>query len=237
MPEAVNLASRVIAVSLSTAKDLKAEMPDCSDKIIVIPLGAPKLLAVNSKGLLKSLGISEPFILFVGTIEPRKNLSRLLEAYARLSTYLNPLANLVIAGGVGWGDVDLVKMVRRLGLQEHVRILGYVSEEQLTALYRHAKFLAMPSIYEGFGLPLVEAMAHGCPVLTSLSSSMPEVAGNAGFFVDPWDINSIESGLRELMINKELLNGLANNALLSASRFSWDRSAKQTLDLFEAMVL
>lgn len=237
MPEAVYLADRVIAVSLSTARDLCEEMPRCRDKINVIPLGVSKILSVQSKEVIDSIGITKPFILFVGTLEPRKNLFRLLEAFANASKILNYPMTLVIAGGPGWGDLDFQKKINILGLQDHVCMLGYISEMQLSALYQSAFFLAMPSLYEGFGLPIVEAMARGCPVLTSNCSSMPEIAGNAGILVDPTNVASIEAGLVKLMTNKDLRKMLANNALICASRFSWDFTATATLSLFEELNL
>jgi len=134
---------------------------------------------------LASLGIVKPYVLFVGTLEPRKNLRRLLGAWAGLPAALRQSHQLVIAGGKGWGGVDVPQLVQALGLGDTALVLGYVSDAQLAGLYAHARFLAMPSLYEGFGLPLVESMAHGVPVLTANCSAMPEVAGDAGVLVNP----------------------------------------------------
>jgi glycosyltransferase involved in cell wall biosynthesis len=115
-------------------------------------------------------------------------------------------------------------------------VLGYVDEPKLAALYAHAKFLAMPSLYEGFGLPLVEAMMHGTPVLTANNSSMPEVAGDAGLLVDAQDINSIRDGLMNLLSDEVLRNKLGNNAIIQAIKFNWDDSARQLVSAFNDVI-
>ena len=131
------------------------------------------------------------------------------------------------------GGVNVASIAERFGVQRNVRVLGYVSEEQLSTLYSHALFLAMPSLYEGFGLPLLEAMARGVPVLTSNCSSMPEVAGDAGVLVDPYDVASIMRGLVEMLENSARRSEFSKLAVLNATRFSWDKTAKETLEVFE----
>lgn len=232
MPEAVRLADRVITVSAHTAEDLLKEIPKAQGKIHSIPLGVSQLAPATSRESLASLGLDEPYFLFVGTLEPRKNLARLLEAFSRLPSNLKQCAVLAIAGGPGWGGVDVNMIAEKFGIKDRVRILGYVSEEQLATLYAHALFLAMPSLYEGFGLPLLEAMSRGTPVLTSNCASMPEVTGDAGVLVDPHDANSISQGLSMLLGNGMQRNILACRAMANAERFSWDRAAEETLQIF-----
>jgi glycosyltransferase involved in cell wall biosynthesis len=232
MPEAVRLADRIITVSAHTAKDLLMEMPNAQGKIHPIPLGASLLANAASRESLASLGLAEPYFLFVGTLEPRKNLARLLEAFSRLPDNLRHSAVLAIAGGSGWGGVDVATIARKYGVQDRVRVLGYVSEEQLATLYTHALFLAMPSLYEGFGLPLIEAMSRGIPVLTSNCASMPDVAGDAGLLVDPHDVASISRGLSEFLCDNTKISALANRAIANAARFSWERAAEETLQVF-----
>jgi glycosyltransferase involved in cell wall biosynthesis len=236
MPEAVRLADRVIAVSAHTAKDLLKEMPFAQGKVRSIPLGVSLLAPVTSRESLVSLGLEEPYFLFVGTLEPRKNLARLMEAFSRLPDSLKLRAVLAIAGGAGWGSVDVAKLAEKFGVQDRVRVLGYVSEEQLAALYTHALFLAMPSLYEGFGLPLIEAMSRGTPILTSNCASMPEVAGDAGILVDPHDVSAITQGLSEFLGNDVKRSALASRARANVDRFSWDRSADETLLVFEEAI-
>ena len=232
MPEAVRLADRVITVSGHTAEDLLREMPNARGKVSPIPLGTSFLAPAASRESLTSLGLTEPYFLFVGTLEPRKNLTRLLEAFARLPDSLRSRAVLAIAGGKGWGGVDVATIAERFGIGDRVRVLGYVDDSQLATLYAHALFLAMPSLYEGFGLPLLEAMSHGTPVLTSNCASMPEVAGDAGVLVDPCDVDSVAHGLSELLSHDARRNALACLAKTHAASFSWDRAAEDTLRIF-----
>lgn len=236
MPLAVRLADIVVADSRATADAVNKEFFINSDKLNVVPLGANLAVSVVPIESLQQLGIKSSYFLFVGTLEPRKNLTRLLTAYSQLEESLKEQTMLVIAGGKGWGGVDIRNMVSELGLVNHVCILGYVDEPTLTALYSNAQFLAMPSLYEGFGLPLVEAMIHGVPVVTSNNSSMPEVAGNAGLLVDALDVSSIMNGLKMLITNEELRGKLAANAKVNAARFNWDESAQKLITTFEKAV-
>lgn len=236
MPAAVHLADRVITVSCHTAQDLVEEMPESERKVRVVYSGGASLYPAASRESLSIMGIDRPYFLFVGTLEPRKNLHRLLEAYATLSEDIKKNILLVIAGGKGWGGVDVQAVAAQLGLSDCIRAVGYVSEESLATLYAHAIFLTMPSLYEGFGLPLLEAMARGTPVLTSDCSSMPEVAGDAGLLVNPHDVGSIANGLLTLIINEKLRQDMAQRAQVNAGRFSWQKAADETLRIFDEAV-
>ena len=236
MPEAVRQSDRVIAVSSSTAKDIEIEMPFAAGKVRTVPLGNSVTDNPQPRKALADLGLEVPYFLFVGTLEPRKNLARLLEAFSRLKPNEAGGAVLAIAGGTGWGGVDVDDLIYQWGLQGRVRKLGYVSDQQLATLYAHALFLAMPSLYEGFGLPLLEAMSRGIPVLTSDISSMPEVAGEAGVLVSPHDVDSIARGLAALLGDAAFRLELASRAVDSASRFSWDRAAQETMNTFEEAI-
>ncbi len=236
MPHAVRASDRVVAVSESTARDIEHAMPFAVGKVRAIPLGAAELGEPGPRESLEALGLSGPYFLFVGTLEPRKNLGRLLEAWSRLPPSLGGGAVLAVAGGVGWGGVDVQAMVLSLGLQDRVRVLGFVSDQQLATLYAHALFVAMPSLYEGFGLPLLEATSRGVPVLTSNISSMPEVAGDAGVLVSPLDVDSITRGLSQMLGDSKCGAELAGRAVASARRFSWDRSARRTMEVFEEAI-
>ncbi|MHB9100666.1 MAG: glycosyltransferase family 4 protein [Sulfuricella sp.] len=236
MPAAVRLADRVITVSRHTAQDLVEEMPEAESKVRVVHLGGASLYPAASPESLNLMGIDRPYFLFVGTLEPRKNLLRLLEAYATLPEDIKKNILLVIAGGKGWGGVDVQAVAARLGLSDCIRVVGYVSEESLATLYAQALFLAMPSLYEGFGLPLLEAMARGTPVLTSECSSMPEVAGDAGLLVNPHDVGAIANGLSTLIMNEKLRHDLARRAQVNAGRFSWKKAADETLRIFDEAV-
>ena len=236
MPPAIRASDRVVAVSTSTAADIEREMPFAAGKVRAIPLGAAELGEPGPRDSLSGLGLSGPYFLFVGTLEPRKNLGRLLEAWSRLPPSLGGCTVMAVVGGAGWGGVNVQAMVVKLGLQERVRVLGFVSDQQLGTLYAHALFLAMPSLYEGFGLPLLEATSRGVPVLTSDISSMPEVSGDAGVLVSPLDVDSIAKGLAQLLDYPKLRSDLARCAVASAQRFSWDRSARRTMEVFEEAI-
>lgn len=236
MPEGIRIADRIIAVSEHTALDLRIEFPAMKHKIRTIPLGISLLSTVAPRDSLASLGLTGQYFLFVGTLEPRKNLARLIAAFSALPQRLRETVCLAIAGGDGWGGVNVASIAERFGVQSNVRVLGYVSEEQLATLYSHALFLAMPSLYEGFGLPLLEAMARGIPVLTSDCSSMPEVAGDAGVLVDPHDVSSIVKGLVQMLESGARRSELSKLAVLNAARFSWDKATKETLEVFDEAI-
>lgn len=236
MPLAVRTADEVVADSQATADAVKKEFAIDSNRLSVVPLGANLVKSATPFESLRKLGIDRPYFLFVGTLEPRKNLIRLLTAYSRLAESLKQNTMLVIAGGKGWGSVNIKDVVTKLNLLDYVRLLGYVDEPTLAALYANAKFLAMPSLYEGFGLPLVEAMGFGTPLLTSNNSSMPEVAGDAGLLIDPHDLASIQIGLTQLIVDDELRVKLVANAQKNTVRFNWDASAEKLVGVFEKAV-
>jgi glycosyltransferase involved in cell wall biosynthesis len=160
----------------------------------------------------------------------------LLKAYASLSHKLRRDYLLVIAGPQGWGGLDVRTEAVRLGIFESIKVTGYVSEDVLSTLYYHAEFLAFPSLYEGFGLPIVEAMAAGTPVLTSNVSSMPEVAGDAALLVDPFDEESIADGLKTLLTLESEALRLASRARANAARFSWQIAARELHDVLAEAV-
>lgn len=237
MPNAINVADRVVADSQSTADAIAAEFPHARNKTQVVYLGATAFPAPGPFDSLTAFGIDRPYFLFVGTLEPRKNLCRLLKAYASLSSEHRKRCLLVIAGGKGWGNEDLATLIHSLGVGESVRLTGYVDDVMLATLYRHTRFLAMPSLYEGFGLPLVEAMSFGAPVLTSDTSSLPEVAGDAGVLVDPLSVSSVADGLTKMIADDGLRDGLASKAKANAARFSWQNTTSQLLKIFEEAIL
>ncbi len=236
MPHAVKMADLVLADSDATKISIIDTFCIDANKLSVVHLGVTDINTDPLQNLLEPLGIKQPYFLFVGTLEPRKNLARLLTAFSQLPSHLKEGIDLVIAGGAGWGNIDIENKVKELGLDSHVRLLGYVDDQTLNTLYKYAEFLVMPSLYEGFGLPLIEAMAHGVPVLTSNNSSMPEVAGEAGFLVDPLDVGSISHGLSEMINNKTLRAELASKAKPTAENFNWDKSAQQFITALEQLL-
>jgi glycosyltransferase involved in cell wall biosynthesis len=218
-------AARVIAVSKATADDLTELYGVEPARISVVPLGVEPPGAADqaaAAGLLADLGVRGPFLLAVGTLEPRKNLPRLLAAFGEITDEL-PDHFLVVAGPVGWGPT-----LRPTWDSVRVKLAGPVDDPVLQALYRAAEGLAYPSLYEGFGLPVVEAMAHGLPVLTSDRSSLPEVAGDAAMLVDPLDRGAIAKGLVRLVTDSALRRRLADAGPRRAARFTWSATAAGT---------
>lgn len=236
MPEAVRLSDRVIAVSDHTAKDLAELIPISIGKTVRIHLGPPAADRESPSAGGPGPGPTEPYILFVGTLEPRKNLARLIAAYAQLPAETRTKAKLAIVGGRGWGGVDVTALAERHGVSGDVKLLGYVSDAELGRLYSEALFLAMPSLYEGFGLPLLEAMSRGTPVLTSNRSSIPEVVGDAALLIDPEDTGAISKGLATLLEDKSLTADLGRKARLRSGAFSWDRSVNEAFKIFDQAV-
>lgn len=231
MPEAIKAADMILADSQSTADGIADTYPWASDKTRVVHLGMTPLPKAQPLSALEPLGIGGSYVLFVGTLEPRKNLNRLLNAYAQLPRELRQVHPLVIAGGKGWGGIELEALIRSLGLEGTVRVLGYVDDALLSTLYAHALFVAVPSLYEGFGLPIVEAMSFDKAVLVG-GGSLPEVAGAAGQVVSPGDEASIRSGLLKLMDpeHRKLKESVAGQR---ARQFTWESAARDIVNVFE----
>ncbi len=236
MKPGVTVADEIVAVSAATADVLKAAFPRCREKLNVIHPGLTAIAGTLVPKKLSSFGIDRPYILFVGTLEPRKNLPRLLQAYAALPEATRQRFLLVLAGGQGWRLGDLKQQVAALRIESSVRLTGYVSDTDLAQLYSYARFLAMPSLYEGFGFPIIEANAMGLPVLTSNTSSMPEVAGEAGILVNPSDVQSILDGLESLAMDGALHTRLAASARANSQRFNWSESALQLEHIFKRAI-
>lgn len=223
MPASLARASRVIAVSNSTKRDLVESFAVDENKIEVIYEAAGEILIVDPMR-----EIEWDYFLFVGTSEPRKNLKRLVEGFRHYRSLGGEKA-LVIVGAKGWGDTS-----DGAWQGDGILSLGYVSDSRLNGLLKHATALVLPSLYEGFGLPLLEAMQRGVPVITSNISSMPEVMGGAGIAVDPMDRNSISQALIR-MGHKSERDLLAARCFVQSACFSWDTAARQSLDIIESM--
>ena len=182
------------------------------------------------KAIREKFNLPQNFVLFVGSIEPRKNLKNLICAYLQLNKNIRQKHKLVLVGFKGWNNKDIMQLLDNS--KEDVEYLGYVSNEELGKLYNLATVFAYPSFYEGFGLPPLEAMASGCPVVTSNAASLPEVCGDAAYYIDPYDIDSISQGIHRVITDKELRNLMVQKGLAKAAEFSWTKSAQQHLKLF-----
>lgn len=233
MPFSLRRADIIITVSQSTADDVLRYYPECVGKVRVIPLASSmeSIVDIEPSGL-QPLIPDELYVLFVGTIEPRKNIINLLTAFSELPAKIRSEYKLVVVGDKGWGRLRLHEKIMSLGLTGSILMLGQVTEPHLKCLYRNAYCLAMPSLYEGFGLPIVEAQSFGVPVITSNCSSMPEVAADGAIYVDPFDVGSISNALQTLLSDRALRDELSRRSLINSQRFSWERSAQLTLDAF-----
>jgi glycosyltransferase involved in cell wall biosynthesis len=190
-----------------------------------------RLAAIRAKYRLGA----EPFFLGIGTLQPRKNYQRLIQAFSNIKNQISN-TKLVIVGGKGWMYDDIFSQVKRLGLEDHVLFPGFVDDDDLPALYSAAEALAYPSIYEGFGLPLLEAMACGTPVVTSVTSSLPELAGDAALLVEPTDIDALATAMRRLLQDADLRRRLVAAGFEQIRKFTWEKAAAQLLAVYEAML-
>lgn len=230
---AVKRAHAIVVPSQSTADDLLSRTSIDAARVFVTPL-APSLAGSEDEPTeaLRRLGVTSPYLLSVGTIEPRKNLLRLVRAYRQVAAEV-PHA-LVLAGPPGWQSPELEAELARTGPGVIVRT-GQVFDRDLDALYRGADAFAYPSLYEGFGLPLVEAMARGVATVTSNTSSLPEVAGDAALLVDPEDVGEIADALARVLTDPALAEDLRRRGRERAAMFSWAATAHATLDVYRHM--
>ena len=239
LPMAVRRMHAIITVSQASKQDIMRYLSVPREKIMVIPEAAgahyrPLSQEIIQPALLR-YGVTFPYILYVGSLESRKNLPRLLQAYAQLREWSQQW-RLVIVGARRWKYTPIFDTVQELGLQSHVHFTGYVEEEDLPALYNGADLFVFPSLYEGFGLPVLEAMACGTPVITSNTSSLPEVAGDAALLVDPYDVDAIAGAMRQVLESPTLAAEMREKGLAQASRFSWERTARETVAVYKQVL-
>ncbi len=225
MPPSVKRADKIISVSKATSISLAEVLSVDTQSLQVIPLASH----FSTEHTSPATDSPKDYFLFVGTLEPRKNLQRLLQAFAAALAEDLSITTLKIVGGGGWGGIDIKELVQQYGLENHVQVLGRVDNQQLAQLYQQAYALVMPSLYEGFGLPLLEAMSFGVPVISSSVSSMPEVVGDGGILVDPMDVNEIADALLRIASDQLLYSELVTKANKQSSLFSWDIASAATL--------
>ncbi len=239
---AVQSAEHTIAVSESTKSDLVSLAGADERKITVVyeaagpdfrPADAATVATVKQR-----YGIDGDYILFVSTIEPRKNIPFLLQAYARMRDSWpksQTLPRLVLAGRKGWLYENIFTVLDELRLGDTVICTGGVATEDLPALYSGALLFVLPSLYEGFGLPVLEAMSCGTPVVTSSTSSLPEVAGDAAILVDPQDLLGLAAAMQRLSQDEDLRRQMSERGKLQAGRFSWERAAHETMAVYKSV--
>lgn len=235
VPAMLKASDGVITVSESAKADILNFGKVKNDKICVIPLGVDeKFRQIRDERSLamirKKYGLERDFLLFVGMIEPRKNLENLVDAF--LADFLPQQCDLVLAGSLGWGYSELLQKIAASNNKDCIRTPGYVDDTDLPALYSAAAAFVYPSFYEGFGLPILEAMACGTPVITSSVSSLPEVAGDAALLVDPSDAKALASALQRIVKDSSLRQDLSRRGRQRSSLFTWDQSAEKTLAVY-----
>ncbi len=255
---AVKHATKLIAVSQATKENLIAQLHANPEKISVIyegydadhfrPQNKEAMQAVQDKH-----GLTKPYFLFVGTIQPRKNLERLIEAFAYMvhhyleneevtkdySVNMRELRNieLVLAGKKGWLSDAIYQAPKKYGVTGRVKFLDYVSHSDMPGLYAGALTFVFPSLYEGFGLPVLEAMACGVPVLTSNTSSLPEVGGQVAFYADPYSVDDLAGKLYMLLSQEKLRHKAKSGGIEHAKQFSWQKCAVETLKVLQSITV
>jgi alpha-1,3-rhamnosyl/mannosyltransferase len=230
--------ARLLAVSEATRADAQRLLGLARDRVEVCHHGVdPRFRPASPERVAElraRLGLLEPYVLTVGTLEPRKNLAALVAAFADLPDAQRRRFRLAVAGGEGWLDRDPRLLAAELGLGERVTWLGAVPDADLPALYSGAELFAFPSLYEGFGLPPLEAMACSTAVLTSRVAALPEVVGDAALLVEPTSVESIRDGLAALLADPARRGELGRAGRERAAGFTWERAARQTRALYEA---
>ena len=242
---ALKNANAIVTDSESSKRDVIKYIGINSEKIKVVYLAAgEEFKRINDKGLMikeirKKYGLPEKFILYVGDATWNKNLPRLIEVASKISVPLVMVGKALIDRNIDtknpWNK-DLVKVQEEASQNKNVLRLGFVSSEDLVALYNLATLFIMPSIYEGFGLPVLEAMGCGCPVVTSRGGSLAEVVGEAGRYIDPYDVDCIAKGISEVFNDPSLQKELSQKGIIQSRKFTWRKTADETMGVYESVV-
>jgi glycosyltransferase involved in cell wall biosynthesis len=240
LPQIARRADTIITVTQSAADDIRRVLKLSKGKVRVVyeaasslfqPVTAPDVLA----RVRRTYHLEHPYILYIGTIEPRKNLDRLVEAFAQVKQRGLP-HQLRLVGSWGWKYESLVRRIEELGIQDDVIFDGYAPDEDLPALYTLADVFAFPSLYEGFGLPVLEAMRCGTPVVAADIPALAEIAGDAALLIDPYDAEQLGDALALVLRNDNRAEELRERGLVRAAQFSWRRAARETLRLYDEVV-
>lgn len=238
----VRKAAHIITISNSSKDDIIKAYNVPEERVSVVYPGIKDMTSLNPhvygmSELRTKYGIGESYILSVGTLQPRKNTARLIEAFSKVihgkhSSKTDSL-QLVIVGKKGWLYEDILEAPKKYDVSDRVKFLDFVPDDDLAELYKHAICYVLPSLYEGFGLPVLEAMKFDCPVITSNISSLPEAAGDAALFVDPLNTDDIAEKIRKLVDNENLRKELIKKGREQIKKFNWEKSAEETLAILE----
>ncbi|MBU7015577.1 MAG: glycosyltransferase family 4 protein [Theionarchaea archaeon] len=237
LPWTAKTADRIIAVSQSTKRDLVTLVGVPQYKITVIYPGVgPEFSPCDPRAvreIREKYHLECPFILYTGTLSPHKNVSTLVASFRKLKDSGMP-HSLVLTGAKGWRYHSVIETIERLHMEKNVILTGYIPSEDLPAVYSAADVYVYPSLYEGFGLPVVEAMACGCPVVASTGSSLPEVVGDAGILVTP-TVDELTASIQEVLKDESLRDELSRKGLERASKFTWKKTAAETKNVYEEL--
>lgn len=231
----VKRAKKIFTISNSARNDIiKFYNKKIDDVIVTYPGIKMKNEKIISFGQLqKKYNITSPFVLFVGTLQPRKNITRLIEALSKIN---NNDLELVIIGKKGWMYEDILKAPDKYNVAQKVVFLDFVNDEDLPSFYSHARCFVLPSLYEGFGLPILEAMTYGCPVITSSISSLPEAGGDAALYIDPENTKDIADKITQVLSDEKLRSEMIEKGYKQIKKFSWEKTAKETLSVLAQLL-
>ncbi len=227
-------AKKIFTISKASKNDIIRVYGVPEERVVVTypgiktPVTTNQLL--NMEEMKKKYGINKDYILFVGTLQPRKNIVRLIEAFSKIE---NKALDLIIVGKKGWLFEEIFAAPGRFGVENSVKFLEFVSDSDLPLLYKHATCFVLPSLYEGFGLPILEAMQYGCPVITSNVSSLPEAGGDAALYINPEDVGDIKDKINLLLDSKKLQKELQEKGYKRVKKFSWEKTAQETLKVLQ----
>ena len=226
-------AKRILTISKFSKNAIIKEYGVPEERVVVTYPGlkesftkTPQAFTMNR--IKSKYGISDKYILFVGTLQPRKNIVRLIEAFSLIEP---KDTDLVIIGKKGWLYEEILAAPKKYGVLERVKFLDYVPDEDLPVFYEHALCFVLPSLYEGFGLPVLEAMRYNCPVIISNTSSLPEVGGDAAVYIKPEDVSDIAEKIKKVVMSEGLRKEMIEKGKKQAAKFSWEKTAKETLDM------
>jgi glycosyltransferase involved in cell wall biosynthesis len=239
-PPSLRRADRVITISEDARRDVIELCGVAPERVTPILLAADERFRPAPSAAIEAFrarqGLPDRFVLYQGTLQPRKNVETLVRAYALLRSQGSDDHRLVLAGPRGWQYEPIFELIRQLGLAGSVTFPGFVPDDELALWYSSATVFAFPSRYEGFGLPLLEAMACGTPVVSSNASSLPEVVGDAGLLIDPSDVEGLASALRRLLEDESLRQALSAAGRERARSFSWRRTASETVQVYREVL-
>lgn len=236
-------ADKIIAISKSTKRDIEDIFKTPSEKIDVIYSGLDKRFfeesKISSQKVLEKYGIIKKYVLFLGTLEPSKNITRLLEAFAKFKERANKQVGgfdyqLVLAGKRGWLSQEYLRTIKDLGLGKDVIFTGYIVGDELVPLFKNSQFFIMPSLYEGFGMTVLESFATGTPAIISRVSSLPEIAGDAAYYVNPMNTDEIAEAMLKFSQDENLRSGFRAKGIEQVKKFDWQKTARETIEIYNS---